>query len=72
MELCMYRFYIFTDITFIFGVLIGRMGCGSACGGNDNISRDVSCSKPSLHYLARVLFKWLTKKPLWRYAYGAI
>ena len=40
------------------------MGRGPAYGGNDN-SRNVSCSKPSLHCLQLpwegALYKWLTK-----------
>ena len=46
------------------GVQVGRMGCVTACGGNGN-SRNVSCSKPSLHCYKRpregALYKWLTK-----------
>ena len=45
-------------------VLVGRIGCLPAYGDNDN-SRDVSCSKPSLHCrkLPRegALSKWLTR-----------
>ena len=54
-------------------VQVGRMGYVPAQGGNGN-SRNVSCSKPSLHRRKRpwegALYKWL-KAPLtlciWRY-----
>ena len=43
---------------------VGRMGCIPAHGGNGN-SRNVSCSKPSLHCRKRpwegALYKWLTR-----------
>ena len=46
------------------GVQVGRMGYVPACGGNGN-SRNVSCSKPSLHCRKspweEALYKWLTK-----------
>ena len=41
-----------------YGVQVGRMGYVPAYGGNGN-SRNVSCSKPSLH--CRKLYKWLTR-----------
>ena len=45
-------------------VQVGRMDCVPALGGNSN-SRNVSCSKPSLHSLKRpwkgALYKWLTR-----------
>ena len=51
-------------------VQVGRMGYVPAYGGNGN-SRNVSCSKPSLHCHKRpwegALYKWLTRS-----AYGAI
>ena len=47
-----------------FGVQVGRMGYVPAYGGNGN-SRNVSCSKPSLHCRKRpwegALCKWLTR-----------
>ena len=43
---------------------VGRTGCVPAYGGNGN-SRNVSCSKPSLHCCKRpwegALYKWLTR-----------
>ena len=49
---------------------VGRMGRVPTYGGNGD-SRNVSCSKPSLHCRKRpregALYKWLTKS-----AYGAI
>ena len=46
------------------GVQVGRMGCVPEYDGNGN-SRNVSCSKPSLHCHKRpwegALYKWLTR-----------
>ena len=51
-------------LTLEFYVQVGRMGYVPAYGGNGN-SRNVSCSKPSLHCLKcpweGALYKWLTK-----------
>ena len=62
-------FITFVDYPPLLG---GRMGYVPAYGGNGN-SRNVSCSKPSLHCPREgALYKWLTKKRPRRHACDAI